>query len=219
MSETTEKSTVESTEESVEEKYSLGPSFKTGTRTAKIDRAISLRQPTLAVVVENIHDPHNFNAILRSCDAVGAMRLCMVYTIEKAPKLAHTSSSGAYKWIDIERYTSVEACFAKLHADGFQILATKLEPSAKQLYDFDMTRPTAIVMGNEHRGISTDAQQLADELLYIPMMGMSESVNVSVATAVCLFEAMRQRIASGMYEAPQLSEEALRSKRLDWLNR
>ncbi|MEO6939961.1 MAG: TrmH family RNA methyltransferase [Candidatus Kapaibacterium sp.] len=188
-------------------------------RSQKIEQALVLRQPMLTVVVENIHDPHNFNAILRSCDAVGVMRVCLVYNIEKSPRLAHVSSSGAYKWIDFERFPTIESCYESLRKDGFRILATKIEPNAHGLYTNDLTVPTALVLGNEHRGISEQAAALADDLLYIPMHGMSESLNVSVAAAVCLFEAMRQRLAKGMYDSAQLSPEALRSKLIDWLTR
>ncbi len=191
--------------------------LKSPQRTAKIDFALQRRQPTLTVVLENIHDPHNMNAILRSCDAVGVMTVHLVYYIEEFPKLNHVTSSGAYKWIEYVRHTSVASCFEKLHDDGFQILATKIEPNAKTIYDCDLTRPTALVLGNEHRGVSEEVARLADELIYIPMMGMAESLNVSVATAVALFEAHRQRRELGMYDAPQLSPEALRSKRVEWL--
>lgn len=189
---------------------------KSASRTEKIEQALARRQPGLVVVIENVHDPHNFNAILRSCDAVGVMRCMMIYNIETPPKRPTTSASGAFKWIELELFRTVEECFGKLHTEGYRILATKLEPSAKQLYENDLTEPTAIVLGNEHRGISEEAAKLADDLLFIPMMGMTESVNVSVATAVCLFEALRQRKEKGMYDAPQLSPEALRSKKLEW---
>jgi tRNA (guanosine-2'-O-)-methyltransferase len=193
--------------------------MKSETRTAKIDTALAHRQPTLTVVLENIHDPHNVNAILRSCDAVGVLEVHFLYTIEKFPKLAHGTSSGAYKWLDYHRWTSVAECFARLGETGHQILGTKLEPSARQLYTFDLARPTAFVLGNEHRGISDEAAAACDELVYIPMLGMVESLNVSVATAVTLFEAMRQRRVAGLYDAPQLTPDALRSKRLEWLLR
>jgi tRNA (guanosine-2'-O-)-methyltransferase len=192
---------------------------KSETRTAKIDNALAFRQAGLTVILENIHDTHNVNAILRSCDAVGVTTVHFLYTIEKFPKLAHVTSSGAYKWLDYERWDSVEACFGALHDQGFQILGTKLEPGARQLYAHDLARPTAIVMGNEHRGISAEAEAACDELIYIPMLGMVESLNVSVAAAVTLFEAMRQRSVAGLYDAPQLTPEALRSKKLDWLLR
>ena len=167
-------------------------------------------------MLENIHDPHNVSAILRSCDAVGALKVHLLYTIEEFPDVAHTPSVGAHKWLEFERHTSVSSCFAALHNDGFQILATRIDPAAKPLYEHDLTRPTAFVLGNEHRGISGEVAALADGLLFIPMMGMAESLNVSVATAVCLFEAFRQRRERGMYDTPQLSPEALRSKEIEW---
>ena len=190
--------------------------LKSPTRLAKIERALAHRQPTLTVVLENIHDAHNVNAILRSCDAVGVLKVHLLYTIESFPRLELTPASGADKWLEYERHTSVEECFASLRSDGFQILATKLDTTARSLYDFDLTRNTAIVLGNEHRGISEEVSALADSLLYIPMMGMAESLNVSVASAVCLFEALRQRTQRGMMDVPQLSPEALGSKRLEW---
>lgn len=188
-------------------------------RVEKIERTLARRQPTLAVIMENIHDPHNFNAILRSCDATGVLRVAMVYNIEKEPRLVHTSSSGANKWSEIEGYRSMAECCDKLRRDGFQIFATKLEPTARSLYTHDYTRPTAFIIGNEHRGISPEAEEACDELLYIPMMGMVESLNVSVATAVCLFEAMRQRHEAGMYDAPQMSETDIATRRREWLTK
>lgn len=193
--------------------------LKSAARTEKVDRALALRQPTLTLVMENIHDPHNVNAILRSCDAVGVVKVHLLYYIESFPRLAPVSSSGAYKWIEYEHHTSVEGCIERLREEGFRTLATKLEPQARSLYANDLTQPTAFILGNEHRGISQEIASLADDLLYIPMMGMAESLNVSVASAVCLFEAARQRTSSSMYESPQLSPEALRSKKLDWLTR
>jgi tRNA (guanosine-2'-O-)-methyltransferase len=193
--------------------------LKSPERVEKLRQALERRQPTLAVVIENIHDPHNFNAILRSCDAVGVSRICLVYTIERPPRLAPVTSSGAYKWMDIERFPDIKSCFETLHLEGFRILATKIDHEANDLFSNDLSERTAFVLGNEHRGISEDVVRLADELIYIPMMGMSESLNVSVASAVCLFEAMRQRKLAGMYDEPQLSPEALRSKLTDWLTR
>ena len=184
-----------------------------------MEKTLSNRQPGIVLVLENVHDPHNLGAILRSCDAVGVMRVMMVYYIESLPEIAKTSASGALKWLNFESFRSIESCYAALKKEGFQILATKIEPSAKELYSYDLTIPTAIVLGNEHRGISTEAAEGADGLLYIPMKGMVESVNVSVAGAICLFETMRQRESKGMYEAPQLSEELLRSELQSWIKK
>ncbi|SRR5579883_350814 len=203
--------------------------FKSAERSEKIDRALANRQPTLTVVLENIHDPHNVSAILRSCDAVGVLTVHLLYYIESFPKVDNGPSRGAHKWLEYERHRSVQECFDKLHGEGYSIIATRLDQTARSLFACDFTKPTAIVLGNEHRGISDEVVRLADELVYIPMMGMAESLNVSVASAVCLFEALRQRAAKGMYSelstvgmnerssnTPQLSPEALRSKTLEW---
>jgi tRNA (guanosine-2'-O-)-methyltransferase len=193
------------------------PYDRSSERQQRIDTTLARRQPGLVVVLENVHDPHNIGAILRSCDAVGVMHVMMIYTIEEPPNIrATTSASGVVKWLNFHRYSSVKACYDRLHADGFQILATKIEPAAKQVYSFDLSRPTAIVVGNEHRGVSEEAAAGADDLLYIPMMGMAESVNVSVAAAICLFEALRQRLANGMYDEPQIARDKLSSLKAEW---
>ena len=184
-----------------------------------MEQVLACRQPGLVLVIENVFDSHNLGAILRSCDAVGVMRVMMVYYIESPPEIAKTSASGALKWLSFESYRSIQSCYDVLKSDGFQILATKIDPKTEELYSYDLTRPTAIVFGNEHRGISEEAAAGADGLLYIPMHGMVESVNVSVAAAVCLFEAMRQREAKGMYTEPQLSQEVLRSELQTWMKK
>jgi tRNA (guanosine-2'-O-)-methyltransferase len=185
----------------------------------RMEQTLAHRQPGLVLVLENIHDPHNIGAILRSADATGVMRVMMVYYIEQIPEIAKTSASGALKWLNFERFRSITSCYEELRKEGYRILATKIEPHAKELYEYDLTGPTAIVMGNEHRGISKEAADGADGLIYIPMKGMVESVNVSVASAVCLFEAMRQRKVAGMYDAPQLSQEILRSELQTWIKK
>ena len=193
--------------------------IKSPERTEKIENALRRRQPTLTVVLENIHDPHNVSAILRSCDAVGVITVHLLYTIESLPNVANPSSSSAHKWLDFVKHDSAESCMNQLHADGFQILATRIDSNAKSLYDFDLAKPTAIVLGNEHRGVSDDVIRFCDETIFIPMMGMVESLNVSVASAVSLFEAFRQRMRKGMYETVQLAGEAFSAKRNDWLLR
>ena len=188
-------------------------------RMQRMEETLAWRQPGLVLVLENVHDPHNLGAILRSADAVGVMHIMMVYYIESPPEINKTSASGALKWLNFERFRSIQSCYEELRKEGFQILATKIEPEAKELYEYDLTIPTAIVMGNEHRGISQEASEGADGLLYIPMKGMVESINVSVASAICLFEAMRQRKVKGMYDSPQLSEEIMRSELESWIKK
>src|SRR4051812_40749453 len=133
-------------------------------RTEKMQSTLAQRQPGLVLVLENIHDPHNIGAILRSCDAVGIGRIMMVYYIESLPETGRTSASGALKWLQFESFRSIKSCYDVLKKEGFQILATKVDPQAKELYSYDLTQPTAIVMGNEHRGVSDEASEGADGL-------------------------------------------------------
>jgi tRNA (guanosine-2'-O-)-methyltransferase len=163
------------------------------------------RQPDMTVVMENIHDPHNVSAVLRSCDAAGVMELQLIYTDTDFPDIGKKSSASAKKWVELRRFKNVKDCYKKLHEEGFTIYATHLEEKAKSLFEVDMTKKLAIVVGNEHKGVSPEAARSADGILQIPMFGMIQSLNVSVATAVILFEAVRQRIASGQYDDSKYS--------------
>lgn len=160
-------------------------------------------------MLENIHDPHNVSAILRSCDAAGVPRVSLIYNYEKFPRIGKKSSGSAFKWVDREKFDSVEACYSKLKSQGFTILASTLNDTSKNFYDFDLTKKVAIVIGNEHRGISAEAEKLADSTVYIPMFGMIQSLNVSVSAAVMLYESARQRMVKQMFERTDLSEEQL----------
>jgi tRNA (guanosine-2'-O-)-methyltransferase len=181
---------------------------------------LARRQPDLTVVLENIHDPHNVSAVLRSCDAVGVFQAHAVYTIEEPPgAFARETSAGAVKWIEVVQHTSIPSCYARLRAARFTVLVTALGAEARSLFDWDLTRPTALVFGNEMRGASEEARSLADGVIEIPMVGMVQSLNISVACAVCLYEAFRQRQAAGAYAVPKLAPDVLRSVEEDWLHR
>ena len=168
-------------------------------RIQKIKRILNFRQTDLTVVCENIHDPHNVSAVLRSCDAVGIDTVQLIYNEEVFPKLGKKSSASAKKWLNIKRYKSYPELRKTLKNQKMTIYATYIDPSAHSIYDIDWTRPSAIIMGNEHRGVSAEARDIADQLITIPMFGMIESLNVSVATAVILYEACRQRLLSRHY--------------------
>jgi tRNA (guanosine-2'-O-)-methyltransferase len=183
--------------------------FKTDKRLEKISAAAIARQFSLSVVLENIHDEHNVSAIIRTCEAVGIPKVNLLYTIEKFPKLSRISSASASKWVDTEKFSSVQECFGALRKDGFKIFSSYLDPSAKSLYQLDLTKKVAIVFGNEHRGISKEITDNSDEVFYIPMKGMIQSLNVSVAIAVSLFEALRQREKKGMYQKSELAQKEL----------
>jgi tRNA (guanosine-2'-O-)-methyltransferase len=182
---------------------------------------LARRQPDLTVVIEDIHDPHNASAMLRSCDGVGVLGVHLVYNLEVPPRaaFARTTSGSAAKWVDIEFHDSVGSCYETLRHKGFSILATAVGPEATSIYDVDLARPVALVFGNEMRGLSEEAIALADICVAIPMMGMVQSLNVSVACAVCLYEAYRQRREAGAYDAPKLDASSFDLLEEDWLRR
>ncbi len=190
--------------------------FLTERRLNKITRVVNQRQHSLRVVIENVHDPHNVSAIFRTCDAVGVPKISLLYNTEEFPKISRISSSSANKWIEKERFSETEECFDSLRKEGFKIYSTMLDETAKSIYDIDFTQKIAIVMGNEHRGVSEQAARHSDGLIYIPMHGMIQSLNVSVATAVILYEAQRQRLVSGMYDKSELPSEAIEKTIDEW---
>ncbi|GAB4326069.1 MAG: tRNA (guanosine(18)-2'-O)-methyltransferase TrmH [Candidatus Sumerlaeia bacterium] len=183
---------------------------RTPHRLDRIRQVLARRQPDLAVAVENVHDPHNVFAILRTCDAAGVLEVHGIYTIETPPDLRRQgkrSSQGARKWVNWRLHRSLQDGVAAMRARGLRLWASRLDESATCLYDLDLTGPVALIFGNEHRGVSDEAAALADGLFHIPMMGMAQSLNVSAAAAVALYEALRQRLRAGCYSSPRLGPE------------
>lgn len=189
-------------------------------RAEKITAVLSRRQPELTVVLENVHDPHNVSAVLRSCDAVGVLEVCLIYNGSHSfPELAERSSASARKWVDIRKFSTPAECFAELRNRQQRIYTTALGKEAASIYELDLTLPVALVFGNEHAGVSAEAIALADGNILIPQVGMIQSLNISVACAVTLYEAFRQRNAAGMYNTQQLSSEDFTRCYNSWLLR
>lgn len=185
-------------------------------RLQKIQRVLSLRQPTLTVLLEEVHKPHNLSAILRSCDAVGAMEAHAIVPRGGMPTYNATSGS-AEKWVPLHTHKEVLPTIEDLQKQGFQVLATHLSERAVDYREVDYTRPTCILLGAEKWGVSEAAAKAADQNIIIPMMGMVQSLNVSVAAATILFEAQRQRQGAGMYREPQIEPEILKRLTFEWL--
>ncbi len=194
---------------------------RTTRRQERIREVLSRRQQSLTVVLEDVHDPHNASAVLRSCDGVGVMDVHLVYVHEVPPRraFARTTSASAAKWIRTHHHESIEQCYTMLREQGMAIYATALTDESIELYDVDLVRPAALVFGNEHRGVSPEAVAGADATVRIPMQGMVESLNISVACAVTLYEAMRQRIVAGRYTEPELPVDALETLEAEWLRK
>ena len=166
-------------------------------------------------MLEDIHDPHNAEAVFRSCDAFGFQRVCLIFDQEEPfdpRRVGKLSSSSANKWLDFEVYASARECLAELHADGYEVAATVADGGAEELYAAELTAPRiAVMLGNENRGLSPEAVALADRKLIIPMAGMVRSLNLSVTAAIVLFEVTRQRRQTGMerYLLPGDERDAL----------
>lgn len=188
-------------------------------RRARLAEVLAHRQPDLTLVLANIHDPHNVSAIYRSCDAFGVEQVHLYYTDTPFPALGRKTSASARKWVETVRHKDKAELFAALRARNMQILATDCTPTAKPLRHWDFTRPTAIIMGNEHSGVADELAREADGELYIPMYGMIQSFNVSVAAAVILAEAARQREAAGFYDSPRYAPDDLRQRLDAWLQK
>ena len=189
---------------------------RTERRLKKIKAVISARQPSLKIVIENIHDPHNVSAIFRTCDAAGIPVVSLIYNLEPFPKIGKKSSASAFKWIKREKFKEVQNCYNKLREDGFNIYAAALQDDADNLFNLDLTKKTAIVFGNEHRGLSNKAIKNADRLFTIPMFGMVQSLNVSVSAAIVIYEALRQRFNKGMYSKSEMSEAQIKILIDEW---
>lgn len=177
-------------------------------RAAKIERMKRLRQPGLGLVLENVNDPHNIYACLRSADAAGVGH---VYIIHDSFSLHwHESkrmSASAVKWLELHVFSDTASCMEAVTKRYQRILGTYLGEDAPSLYELELTESTALVFGNESNGISETMRKYVDKNFRIPMMGMVQSLNISVACAVSLYEALRQRQLAGMYGEEGLPAE------------
>ncbi|HZZ84175.1 MAG TPA: RNA methyltransferase [Anaeromyxobacteraceae bacterium] len=162
-------------------------------RKARIDRAVANRTRTLTVVIEALCDPQNVNAVLRTCEAFGVQEVHVVEGVLKAYDRNKKISQNADKWLDVRRWTSTADCLGHLKAEGFTVYATHLDDQARPLAELSFAAKVALVFGNEHAGVSEEALALCDARYVIPMLGLVQSLNVSVAAAVSLARAVERR--------------------------
>ncbi|WP_104991695.1 tRNA (guanosine(18)-2'-O)-methyltransferase TrmH [Deinococcus sp. NW-56] len=190
-------------------------------RYQKILRVLRRRQPTLTVLMDEVNKPHNLSAIVRTCDAVGVLQAHAVPPQggHLAAFEGHTyaaTSGSAHKWVPVQAHADAISAVRDLQGRGFQVLATHLSQRSVDYREPDYTRPTCVLLGAEKWGVSDEAAEAADANIVVPMFGMVQSLNVSVAAATILFEAQRQRLAAGMYDAPQLLPEDLTRLAFEW---
>jgi tRNA (guanosine-2'-O-)-methyltransferase len=184
-------------------------------RFQRLRDTLARRQPDLTVLMDNVHKPHNFSAVLRSCDAVGVLAAHGVWPSARLRPLGATSG-GAGKWVRVHTHADVATATRALRAAKLRIVAAHASEGARDYRELDYTRPTAFVLGAELEGVSDQAQRLADVHVAIPMLGFAESLNVSVAAALLLFEAQRQRLAAGLYARSRLDPEVHARTLFEW---
>ena len=174
----------------------------TDNRAERIKDVVAKRQNDLTIILENVHDPHNIGAVLRTCDSVGIGEIYVILTEEDIPQsryVGKSSSSGSKKWVDIHVYKNIADCFLDVRKRYKRIFGTHLSGSSQSLYDLELVEPCALLFGNEHDGISKEALKSIDGNFIIPQVGMVKSLNISVPCAVTLYEAFRQRNLKGKY--------------------
>lgn len=168
-------------------------------RYERICEMLARRQPDLTVCMEQVHKPHNVSAVIRTADAVGVHEVHAVWPSSRMRTMA-SAAAGSNSWVQVKTHRTIADAVGHLKGQGMQILATHLSDKAIDFREIDYTRPTCILMGQEKTGITQEALALADRDIIIPMIGMVQSLNVSVASALILYEAQRQRQNAGMYQ-------------------
>ncbi len=178
----------------------------TPTRKERIETILAKRQPNLTLILENVHDPHNVAAVMRTADAVGIQDIYVIQTKTARQQLwSAKASSSAANWLTVHQFTDVASCVKEVKKTFDKIYTTHLSTDAIGLYELNLTQNVALVFGNEHDGCSQAIIKLADGNFIIPQVGIIKSLNISVACAVSLYEAYRQKEIAGHYNNTQLS--------------
>jgi len=186
-------------------------------RKNKLSSVLNKRQNDIAIVMENVFDPHNISAVMRTCDAVGLQDIYILNTkIPRHKKWGPRSSSSAAKWLTIHQFENAGQCFSSLRERYSTILTTHLSSDAVSLHQLDFTKSIALVFGNEHSGVSEEIRAMADGNFLIPQAGIIQSLNISVACAVTLYEAYRQKQLAGHYDERRLDHDRYDELLKEW---
>jgi len=187
-------------------------------RIERIKRLLSLRQPDLRVVLEGVTIAHNASAVVRTCDAAGVLHVDFVSPNPELLGINKAISTRAEKWVDLHIHTSIRDCLLPLKEKGFKVAVTHLDKESIPYTEMDYTQPLAVVFGSESEGVSRETLELADLRVQIPMLGMVQSLNLSVSVGVILYEAMKQRRAHGFYDRRRLGDEEFDGYLRKWLS-
>ena len=184
-------------------------------RFRRIQSVLNQRQPDLTVITDEVHKGRNIAAVVRTCDAVGIDTIHTV-TPSAGYQRYQGTAMGSQKWVEVKEYDQIQEPVQALKSQGFQILVAHLSETAVDYRQIDYTSPTGIILGTEKQGVSESAAILADQHITVPMMGMVASLNVSVACAIILTEACRQRQQAGLYDQRRLPEVLYRQRLFCW---
>ena len=186
-------------------------------RHHRLTTVLNYRQPDLTVVLENVFDPHNVSAVMRTCDAVGIQDVYILNDrIPPHKKWGYKSSSTATEWLTVHQFTDAEKCFGEVRKKYEKIYASYLSESATDLYEINLTQSIALVFGNETFGVSDEIRKYSDGDFIIPQVGIIKSLNISVACAITLYEAFRQKRQQGHYEQSRLPDADLQYLQKKW---
>jgi tRNA (guanosine-2'-O-)-methyltransferase len=191
--------------------------YMTPERSERLLSVLDKRQENITVLLENVFDPHNISAVMRTCDAIGIQEIYVLSTkIPAHKKWGAKSSSSAAKWLTIHQFTNTKDCIGVLRKKYNRILTTQLSSDATSLHNIDFTDKLALVFGNEHDGVSEEIRNLADGNFIIPQVGIIKSLNISVACAVTLYEAFRQKNIAGHYDKRSLPDAHFNALLSEW---
>ena len=186
-------------------------------RYERLKSVLNKRMSNLTVLIENVEKPHNLSAIIRSCDAAGVLEAYAIFNNERFLTF-NSTAQGSQKWVQMNQYEKAEEAINVLKDKGYTLYGTNLNEKSIDYKKCNFEGPTAFVLGAEKWGISETATSLMDEVIHIPMRGMVESLNVSVATSTLLFEAVRQRQVANILpeEGEGMSKETYKKKIFEW---
>ncbi len=188
-------------------------SYLTDERKERFNAVLSQRTKHFTVATEDVYQLHNTSAVLRSCDVFGIQEINVVEA-RKGKRIDREIAMGAQKWVDINRFSNTKDCVAHLKQSGYQIIATTPHTNDCLLHEFDVTKKSCFFFGTEADGLSEEILNIADGYLKIPMVGFTESLNISVSAAIIL-----QYVTTKLRQTDvnwQLTEHELLEKRLDW---
>ncbi|MEM1181710.1 MAG: tRNA (guanosine(18)-2'-O)-methyltransferase TrmH [Acidobacteriota bacterium] len=184
-------------------------------RFARLTSILDRRQTTLTVLLDDLQKAHNVSAVMRTCDAVGVGWIHALST-EDSFRAKTTSAAGSEHYVETELHRDAQTAVDALRGRGFRLYAAHLDDRAIDFRSVDFTRPTCLVMGQEGPGVSAELLDRVDGTIAIPMVGAVASLNVSVATAVILYEAQRQRQLAGLYDTPHVDPETRHRRLFEW---